>query len=107
MTPILSVSPTSFALRLPDLGYSKLKRKTCEAQSEGGAKKRRKTVEIQPFHAELEQAIEVLNDAIGKENCNVKGKVPPGLKPLLGQVALNAVIYTPPCDRMHMGCAKY
>ncbi|RPD77316.1 hypothetical protein L226DRAFT_602847 [Lentinus tigrinus ALCF2SS1-7] len=70
----------------------KLKRKTSEAQSEGGAKKRRKTVEIQPFHPELEQAIEVLKEAIAKESWDVKGKFPPGLKPLLGQVALKAVI---------------
>ncbi|KAI0744465.1 hypothetical protein C8Q76DRAFT_606323 [Earliella scabrosa] len=75
----------------------KLKRKISEAQSvtsisEGGAKKRRKTVEIHPFHPELEQAIEVLKEAIAKENWEVKGKFPPGLKPLLAQVALKAVI---------------
>ncbi|KAH9939234.1 uncharacterized protein BXZ73DRAFT_43928 [Epithele typhae] len=60
--------------------------------SEGGAKKRRKTVEIQPFHPELEKAIEVLKEAIAKESWDVKGKFPPGLKPLLGQVALKAVV---------------
>ena len=91
----------------------KMKRKLSESQSvvslsEGGAKKRRKTVEIvsiastppgaasdgpqQPFHPELEQAIDVLKEAIAKENWEVKGKFPPGLKPLLGQVALKAVI---------------
>ena len=46
----------------------------------------------QPFHPELEQAIEVLKEAIAKENWDVKGKFPPGLKPILGQVALKAVI---------------
>ncbi|KAI0758849.1 hypothetical protein C8Q74DRAFT_266209 [Fomes fomentarius] len=75
----------------------KLKRKISEAQSvtsisEGGAKKRRKTVEIHPFHPDLEQAIDVLKEAIAKENWDVKGKFPPGLKPLLAQVALKAVI---------------
>ena len=131
----------------------KLKRKLSEGQgaassiSEGGAKKRRKTVEIvsdycvlpgarrfvddddvnpfllplpwrlpssayglvpalllahndddddggmqHPFSAELEQAIEVLKEAIAKENWEAKGKFPPGIKPLLAQVALKAVI---------------
>ncbi|KAI1785446.1 hypothetical protein LXA43DRAFT_1038210 [Ganoderma leucocontextum] len=76
----------------------KLKRKLSEGQvaagsiSEGGAKKRRKTVEIHPFSAELEQAIEVLKEAIAKENWDVKGKFPPGIKPLLAQVALKAAI---------------
>ncbi|KAI0772379.1 hypothetical protein BD413DRAFT_612544 [Trametes elegans] len=76
----------------------KLKRKMSETQSvasstaDGNVKKRRKTVEIQPFHPELEQAIDVLKEAIAKENWEVKGKFPPGLKPLLGQVALKAVI---------------
>ncbi|TBU23313.1 hypothetical protein BD311DRAFT_800081 [Dichomitus squalens] len=76
----------------------KLKRKLSEggqtfaSLSEGGAKKRRKTVEIHPFHPELEQAIEVLKEAIAKENWEVKGKFPPGLKPILAQVALKAVI---------------
>ncbi|KAJ8474761.1 hypothetical protein ONZ51_g7004 [Trametes cubensis] len=76
----------------------KLKRKMSETQSvassaaEGNVKKKRKTVEIRPFHPELEQAIGVLKEAIAKENWDVKGKFPPGLKPLLGQVALKAVI---------------
>ncbi|PIL25730.1 hypothetical protein GSI_11480 [Ganoderma sinense ZZ0214-1] len=75
----------------------RLKRKLSEGQvassiSEGGAKKRRKTVEIHPFSAELEQAIDVLKEAIAKENWEVKGKFPPGIKPLLAQVALKAVI---------------
>ncbi len=46
----------------------------------------------QPFHPELEQAMEVLKEAIAKEKWDVKGKFPPGLKPILGQVALKAVI---------------
>ena len=45
-----------------------------------------------PFSAELEQAIDVLKEAIAKENWEVKGKFPPGIKPLLAQVALKAVI---------------
>ncbi|KAI0369519.1 hypothetical protein BV20DRAFT_967806 [Pilatotrama ljubarskyi] len=76
----------------------KLKRKMSETQSvassagDGNVKKKRKTVEIQPFHPELEQAIDVLKEAIAKENWEVKGKFPPALKPLLAQVALKAVI---------------
>ncbi|PIL25706.1 hypothetical protein GSI_11456 [Ganoderma sinense ZZ0214-1] len=55
----------------------RLKRKLSEGQvaassiSEGGAKKRRKTVEIHPFSTELEQAIDVLKEAIAKENWEV------------------------------------
>ena len=45
-----------------------------------------------PFSAELEQAIEVLKEAIAKENWEVKGKFPPGIKPLLAQVALKAIV---------------
>ncbi|KAI0937935.1 hypothetical protein AcV7_003266 [Taiwanofungus camphoratus] len=62
------------------------------AHGDGASKKRRKTVEIQPFHPELEEALETLREAISKENWDVKGKFPPSLKPLLGQVALKAVI---------------
>ncbi|CDO75995.1 hypothetical protein BN946_scf184780.g2 [Trametes cinnabarina] len=75
-----------------------LKRKMSETQSvasstgDGNAKKKRKTVEIRPFHPELEQAIDVLKEAIAKEDWSVKGKFPPGIKPILGQVALKAVI---------------
>ncbi|KAI9058680.1 hypothetical protein FKP32DRAFT_1680408 [Trametes sanguinea] len=74
-----------------------LKRKMSETQSvassggDGNVKKKRK-VEIRPFHPELEQAIDVLKEAIAKEDWSVKGKFPPGIKPILGQVALKAVI---------------
>ena len=34
----------------------------------------------------------MLKEAIAKENWEAKGKFPPGLKPILGQVALKAVI---------------
>ncbi|KAI0799723.1 hypothetical protein BC629DRAFT_1591877 [Irpex lacteus] len=57
----------------------------------GGSKKKRK-VEIQPFHPELEKAIEGLKDAISKEQWDTKGKFPPNLKPLLAQVALKAIV---------------
>ncbi|KAI0323619.1 hypothetical protein GY45DRAFT_1264300 [Cubamyces sp. BRFM 1775] len=49
-------------------------------------------ISTRPFHPELEQAIGVLKEAIAKENWDVKGKFPPGIKPILGQVALKAVI---------------
>ncbi|OSD00713.1 hypothetical protein PYCCODRAFT_1446102 [Trametes coccinea BRFM310] len=79
-------------------GSGSLKRKMSETQSvassggDGNVKKKRKTVEIRPFHPELEQAIDVLKEAIAKEDWSVKGKFPPGIKPILGQVALKAVI---------------
>ncbi|KAI0087501.1 hypothetical protein BDY19DRAFT_907353 [Irpex rosettiformis] len=69
----------------------------------GGSKKKRK-VEIQPFHPELEEAIEELKGAISKgeyaiylldgypEQWDTKGKFPPNIKPLLAQVALKAII---------------
>ncbi|CCM04089.1 uncharacterized protein FIBRA_06248 [Fibroporia radiculosa] len=59
---------------------------------ESVSKKRRKTVEIQPFNPELEIMLDALRAAIGKENWEVKGKFPPSLKPLLAQVALKAVM---------------
>ncbi|KAH9942100.1 hypothetical protein B0H21DRAFT_824167 [Amylocystis lapponica] len=62
------------------------------ASVEGSSKKRRKNVEIQPFHPELEDALGTLRVASKKENWDIKGKFPPGLKPLLGQVALKAII---------------
>ncbi|KAI0341151.1 hypothetical protein BDW22DRAFT_1332926 [Trametopsis cervina] len=46
----------------------------------------------QPFHPELEAAIQELRDAITKEPWDVKGKFPPSLKPILAQVALKAII---------------
>ncbi|KDQ56040.1 hypothetical protein JAAARDRAFT_59490 [Jaapia argillacea MUCL 33604] len=55
-------------------------------------KKKRKTVEIRPFHPELEAAIQELKNAIANENWDVKGKFPPGIKPQLAQVALKAVV---------------
>ncbi|KAH9851238.1 hypothetical protein C2E23DRAFT_869442 [Lenzites betulinus] len=81
-----------------DEASGKLKRKMSETQSvasstgDGSVKKRRKTVEIQPFHPDLEAAIDVLKEAIAKESWDVKGKFPPSLKPVLAQVALKAVI---------------
>ncbi|KAL7278775.1 hypothetical protein ACG7TL_007784 [Trametes sanguinea] len=72
-------------------GSGSLKRKMSETQSvassggDGNVKKKRKTVEIRPFHPELEQAIDVLKEAIAKEDWSVKGKFPPGIKPILGQ----------------------
>ncbi|CAL1698507.1 unnamed protein product [Somion occarium] len=58
----------------------------------GTSKKKRKMVEIRPFHPEIEAGIEQLREAIAKENWEVKGKFPQSLKPLLAQVALRAVI---------------
>ncbi|KAI0687927.1 hypothetical protein BC835DRAFT_1408232 [Cytidiella melzeri] len=82
-------------------GSAVLKRKNSEEGGEsvvsgavsasGGSKKKRK-VDIQPFHPELEAAIQELKDASDKEPWDVKGKFPPSLKPLLSQVALKAII---------------
>ncbi|TBU21406.1 hypothetical protein BD311DRAFT_812336 [Dichomitus squalens] len=44
------------------------------------------------FHLELEQVMEVLKEAVAKENREAKSKFPPGMKPTLAQVALKAVI---------------
>ncbi|KZT68560.1 hypothetical protein DAEQUDRAFT_727669 [Daedalea quercina L-15889] len=83
-----------------DEGASKgLKRKVEEPRSESvlsgsqeGAKKRRKTREIQPFHPELEEMLGELKAAIAKENWEVKGKFPPTLKPVLAKIALKAIL---------------
>ncbi|KZT00606.1 uncharacterized protein LAESUDRAFT_732100 [Laetiporus sulphureus 93-53] len=65
---------------------------TLSTPSEGSSKKRRKTVEIQPFHPELEEMFVAMKAAIAKENWEVKGKFPPSLKPMLAQISLKAVI---------------
>lgn len=59
---------------------------------DGVSKKRRKTVEIQPFPPELEQAFDQLRAAIAKENWEVKGKFPQSLKPMLASIALKAIL---------------
>ena len=82
------------------------KRKSSEDHSE--AVKKRRT-DVHPFHPELEQMIESLKISIANGEYNpvtpfdvvvsiqlpeswVKGKFPPGLKPMLAQVALKAVV---------------
>ena len=55
-------------------------------------KKRRRVVQLQPFHADLEAGIIVLKDAIARESFEVKGKFPPALKPKLQQLALQAIL---------------
>ncbi|TFY68652.1 hypothetical protein EVJ58_g875, partial [Rhodofomes roseus] len=82
-----------------DVASQGIKRKAEESRSESvltgsqeSAKKRRKTREIQPFHPELEEHFEELKAAIAKENWDVKGKFPPGLKPVLAKIALKAIL---------------
>ncbi|KZT00603.1 uncharacterized protein LAESUDRAFT_764440, partial [Laetiporus sulphureus 93-53] len=65
---------------------------TLSTPSEGSSKKRWKTVEIQPFHPELEEMFVAMKAAIAKENWEVKGKFPPSLKPMLAQISLKVVI---------------
>ncbi|KAI0076864.1 hypothetical protein K474DRAFT_1675275 [Panus rudis PR-1116 ss-1] len=81
-------------------GGSAVKRKLEGEAGEGNStasqgKKKRKVVEIRPFHPEIEAGLEQLREAIRKataESWEQKGKFPPALKPLLAQVALKAVI---------------
>ncbi|KAH9929385.1 uncharacterized protein B0H18DRAFT_953565 [Fomitopsis serialis] len=63
-----------------------------QSGSQESAKKRRKTREIQPFHPDLDEMFEELKVAIAKENWEVKGKFPPGLKPMLAKIALKAIL---------------
>ncbi|KAI0032550.1 hypothetical protein K488DRAFT_85781 [Vararia minispora EC-137] len=55
-----------------------------------GVKKRRK-VDMDAFHPELRDALHELRLAKEKENWDVKGKFPPGIKPLLTEVAVKAI----------------
>ncbi|THH27008.1 hypothetical protein EUX98_g7180, partial [Antrodiella citrinella] len=80
-----------------------LKRKASEGEalsvngtSTGGvastSKKKRK-IEIRPFHPDLQVMIEQLKKTISEaENFDQKGKFPPTLKPVLAQVALKAIV---------------
>ncbi|KAL5525320.1 hypothetical protein ACEPAF_9190 [Sanghuangporus sanghuang] len=68
---------------------STLKRKASETSSTG--KKKRKTVEIESFHPELQAALYELKDAISRESFEQKGKFPPSLKPILARTALKAI----------------
>ncbi|KAF5347314.1 hypothetical protein D9756_009930 [Leucocoprinus leucothites] len=53
--------------------------------------KKRKVVDQTSFHPELQVGIEKLKDAIKAENWAQKGKFPPGLKPQLSALALQAI----------------
>ncbi|KAF9449695.1 hypothetical protein P691DRAFT_666961 [Macrolepiota fuliginosa MF-IS2] len=53
--------------------------------------KKRKVIDQSSFHPELQTAIEKLKDAIKSESWSQKGKFPPGLKPQLSQLALQAI----------------
>ncbi|KAH6912235.1 hypothetical protein BKA70DRAFT_1098496 [Coprinopsis sp. MPI-PUGE-AT-0042] len=65
------------------------KRKRYITVVEGG--KKRKIVNINSFHPELQAAIEDLKKEIAKENWEQKGKFPPALKPHLSTLALLAI----------------
>ncbi|PFH48181.1 hypothetical protein AMATHDRAFT_150462, partial [Amanita thiersii Skay4041] len=65
------------------------KRKRYITIMEGG--KKRKIVDVNSFHPEIQAEIENLKDAITKENWSQKGKFPPGIKPLLNKLALLAI----------------
>ncbi|KAL5478942.1 hypothetical protein ACEPAI_2229 [Sanghuangporus weigelae] len=68
---------------------SALKRKASETSATG--KKKRKTVEIESFHPELQAALYELKDAISHESFEQKGKFPPSIKPILARTALKAI----------------
>ncbi|KAL1741791.1 hypothetical protein HDZ31DRAFT_75942 [Schizophyllum fasciatum] len=53
--------------------------------------KKRKLVDINSFHPEIQHMVESLKIAIAQENWEVKGKFPPSIKPMLTQLALLAI----------------
>lgn len=65
------------------------KRKRYNTIFEGG--KKRKVVDITSFDSELQKSFDVLRGAIAAENWDQKGKFPPNLKPLLAQIAIQAI----------------
>jgi hypothetical protein len=67
------------------------KRKTRASAESPGEKKKRRVVDIHPFHPDLEAAIEDLKAAISRESWEPKGRFPPGIRPTLGSVALQAI----------------
>ncbi|KAH8114999.1 hypothetical protein DFH11DRAFT_1508285 [Phellopilus nigrolimitatus] len=72
-----------------------LKRKAsvdAPSASQAGGKKKRKTVDIEMFHPDLQVALHELKVAIAAESFDQKGKFPPTLKPLLARVALKAIV---------------
>ncbi|KAF8260068.1 hypothetical protein EI94DRAFT_1749637 [Lactarius quietus] len=67
------------------------KRRTRGSVESPNGKKKRRVVDIHPFHPDLEAAIEDLKVAISKENWEPKGKFPLAIRPILGAVALKAI----------------
>ncbi|KAI9455374.1 hypothetical protein F5148DRAFT_1226108 [Russula earlei] len=67
------------------------KRRTRVSAESPNGKKKRRVVDIHPFHPDLEGAIDDLKLAISKENWEPKGKFPQGIRPTLGVVALKAI----------------
>lgn len=65
------------------------KRKRYITVVEGG--KKRKIVNINSFHPDLQAAIEEMKQMIAKENWEQKGKFPPSLKPQLSKLAMIAI----------------
>lgn len=73
------------------LGDTKVEKrpKSYTVIDDGGRK--RKVIDIPEFHPELQASLEGLKDFIAKEDWSVRGKFPPGLKPILADVALKAI----------------
>ncbi|KAI4528387.1 hypothetical protein K525DRAFT_261582 [Schizophyllum commune Loenen D] len=53
--------------------------------------KKRKLVDINSFHPDIQRMVESLKSAIAHENWEVKGKFPPSIKPMLTDLALLAI----------------
>ncbi|THG95144.1 hypothetical protein EW145_g8015, partial [Phellinidium pouzarii] len=69
-----------------------LKRKATGADVPSNGKKKRKTIEIEMFHPDLQTALHELKAAIAHESFEQKGKFPPSIKPVLARVALKAIV---------------
>ncbi|TDL27079.1 hypothetical protein BD410DRAFT_483821 [Rickenella mellea] len=73
-------------------GVSLKRKASADGSSQsGGAKKKRKAIDVESFSPELQGALQELKTAIAKESFEQKGKFPPSLKPVLAQVALKAI----------------
>ncbi|TEB33986.1 hypothetical protein FA13DRAFT_1754027 [Coprinellus micaceus] len=66
-----------------------MKRKRYITVVEGG--KKRKIVNVNSFHPDLQAAIDVMKASIAAESWEQKGKFPPALKPKLGELAVKAI----------------
>ena len=76
----------------PPPSKRKLSPEHSAANESGDIPKKRRKMQLQPFHPDLEASIEALKVAIAAESFEIKGKFPPALKPKLQQLALQAIV---------------